>query len=111
MRDDGKRSRFESHRKRKKRKLQKRVVRDLFFDEGSGIGSALFSSRQKGFFGGKREKNLKLIRQTIYLSPQQAGVFPPLFFFFVKSSPWLLGVLFVCLVWNNFVKNAISKKL
>ena len=57
MRDDGKRSRFESHRKRKKRKLQKRVVRDLFFDEGSGIGSALFSSRQKGFFGAEEIKN------------------------------------------------------
>ena len=71
MRDDGKRSRFESHRKRKKRKLQKRscCAGSFFFDEGSGIGSALFSSRQKGFFGGKREKNLKLIRQTIYLSP------------------------------------------
>ena len=60
-----------------------------------------------------REKNLKLMRQTIYLSPQQAGGLPPqlFFFFFVKSFPWLLGVLFVCLVWNNFVKNAISKKL
>ena len=88
MRDDGKRSRFESHRKRKKRKLQKRscCAGSFFFDEGSGIGSALFSSRQKGFFGGKREKNLKLIRQTIYLSPQQAGGLPPqLFFFFLRK--------------------------
>ena len=87
MRDDGKRSRFESHRKRKKRKLQKRscCAGSFFFDEGSGIGSALFSSRQKGFFGGKREKNLKLIRQTIYLSPQQAGGLPPPTFFFLRK--------------------------
>ena len=71
-------------------------MRDLWKSE------ALFSSRQKGLFGAeeikmvffigllpkkwdKKGKNLKLIRQTIYLSPQQAGGLPPPTFFFLRK--------------------------
>ena len=58
MRDDGKRSRFESHRKRKKRKLQKpRVVRDLFFLTRDRESEArCFLLVNKDFLGEKGKK-------------------------------------------------------